>query len=454
VEAPPNSGRNDLYTRAIRQVVANCLYGADINDMAVEMCKLSLWLVSLDRDLPFSFVDDKVFIGNSLLGLTRTDQLRRLHIDPAKAHDETLFGRLIDIDAVLHQATEIRRRLLEEIDETHPARNSTAKRRQLAQFREITSDLRKLADGVVAAGLPLGGKPGKALNEAYENLRIAARTAYPDKGEGDSTFLESLIDRGLKPTVETDYERWKPLHWIIEAPDVMIDNGGFDAVVGNPPFLGGQKLTGAMGTSIRDWFVNNIAAGRRGSADLVAYFFLRATSLLQRNGTLGLVATNTVAQGDTREVGLDAMVTNGFTITRAIQSRSWPATSANLEYAAVWGTLGSVGDVAPRLADGVPVRRISTLLEAAGSAEGNPSRLTENAGIGFQGCIVLGMGFVLDIAEAQEWIGAVTLVVVARQSISRESQPHSSVRPLREAQCYQGRVGLDRSPTRVLPPIR
>lgn len=81
-EDPRNAARKDLYTRAIRQVVANCLYGADINDMAVEMCKLSLWLVSLDRDLPFSFVDDKVFLGNSLLGVTDLNQLRRLHIDP------------------------------------------------------------------------------------------------------------------------------------------------------------------------------------------------------------------------------------------------------------------------------------------------------------------------------------------------------------------------------------
>ena len=82
-EDPANARRHDLYLRAVRQVVANCLYGADINDMAVEMCKLSLWLVSLDRDLPFSFVDDKVFHGNSLLGLTSLDQLRKLHIDPS-----------------------------------------------------------------------------------------------------------------------------------------------------------------------------------------------------------------------------------------------------------------------------------------------------------------------------------------------------------------------------------
>ncbi|MBB1509990.1 class I SAM-dependent DNA methyltransferase [Tessaracoccus sp. MC1756] len=127
---------------------------------------------------------------------------------------------------------------------------------------------------------------------------------------------------------------------------------------------------------------------------------------MQANGTLGLIATNTVAQGDTRAVGLDAMVESGFTITRAIQSRSWPAASANLEYAAVWGTLSEVAATVPRVADDIEVRLISTLLEPSGRAEGNPIRLSENSGIGFIGCYVLGMGFVLPPEEAQEWIAA------------------------------------------------
>ena len=127
---------------------------------------------------------------------------------------------------------------------------------------------------------------------------------------------------------------------------------------------------------------------------------------MQRKGALGLIATNTVAQGDTREVGLDSMAADGFTITRAIQSRSWPAASANLEYAAVWGTFAHVADGVLRVADDIPVRRISTLLEPQGRAEGNPLRLRENAGIAYNGCYVLGMGFVLEAAEAQEWIAA------------------------------------------------
>ena len=259
---------------------------------------------------------------------------------------------------------------------------------------------------MVAAGLTLGGKPGRALDEAYDNLRLAVRSAYPDKGNPDSTFLMELIDSGLTPTVDTDYSRWKALHWVVEAPDVVLDNGGFDAIVGNPPFLGGKKISGAMSTEVREWLVNRVAAETKGNADLVAYFFLRAASLLQAKGTLGLIATNTVAQGDSREVGLDAMVAGGFTITRAIQSRSWPASSANLEYAAVWGTVGPVTDDVPRLADDIEVRSISTLLEAEGRTDGKPARLPENAGTGFQGCILLGTGFVIEPDEARSWIDA------------------------------------------------
>lgn len=396
---------HELQTRAIRRVVATCLYGADINEMAVEMAKLSLWLVSLDPKLPFSFVDDKILHGNSLLGLTSARQLEAMHIDPTRAPRATsLFD--LDVEDVLHRAVRLRERLATEIDNEDPQRSATAKRRQWAEYQALTDQLRTIADGVIAAGLKLGGKPGRALDDAYDRLRMAVADAYPTHGgHPKPERLHQIIDEGLTPTVPTDYERWKPLHWILAVPDVM-QNGGFDAVIGNPPFLGGQKLTGSQGTNTRDWYVNVLADGQRGSADLVAYFFLRATSLLGRRGTLGLIATNTIAQGDTREVGLDRMVAGGFTITRAIQSRSWPSASANLEYAAVWGSTGSVSPESERVSDDLPVHRISTLLEPGGRIEGHPVRLAQNSGIAFIGCYVLGMGFVLEPEEAQHWIAA------------------------------------------------
>ncbi|KUJ68707.1 type II restriction endonuclease subunit M [Streptomyces albus subsp. albus] len=396
---------HELTVHAIRTVVATCLYGADINGMAVEMCKLSLWLVSLDPRLPFSFVDDKVLHGNALLGLTSARQLRELHVDPDAAGSQiSVFD--IDVDGTLERAARLRRQLATEVNDSDPQRSAATKRRQWREYQKITKRLADVADAVIAAGLKWGGKPGKPLREAYGNLRIAIELAYPVGGDDPNrTMLDGILEAGLTPTVATDYARWKPLHWILAVPDVM-ERGGFDAIVGNPPFLGGQKLTGTMGSNVRDWFVHTLANGRKGSADLVAYFFLRAYGLLSRRGGLGLIATNTVAQGDTRQVGLGQLAANGFTITRAIQSRSWPAASANLEYAAVWGTRGAVDHAVPRVADDVEVKRISTLLEPGGRVDGDPVRLTRNTRVAFQGCIVLGMGFVLEADEAADWIEA------------------------------------------------
>ncbi|KNB53516.1 Eco57I restriction-modification methylase domain-containing protein [Streptomyces caatingaensis] len=396
---------HDLHVHAIRTVVATCLYGADINGMAVEMCKLSLWLVSLDPKLPFSFVDDKVLHGNSLLGLTDARQLSELHIDPAVAGSQISILDL-DIDGTLKKAARLRRQLATEVDNKDPQRSAATKRRQWRAYQEHVAQLTDIADSVIAAGLRLGGKPGKKLREAYENLRIAVDLAHPGEREAPNrAMLDGILEAGLTPTVSTDYERWKPLHWILAVPDVM-ERGGFDAIVGNPPFLGGQKLTGTMGTNVRDWFVNILAHGQKGSADLVAYFFRRAYELLSSRGGLGLIATNTVAQGDTREVGLDQLVAQSFTITRAVQSRSWPAASANLEYAAVWGSRDVVVSEVPRIADDIEVKRISTLLEPGGRVVGDPARLAENTGIAYIGCYVLGMGFVLEPDEAVTWIEA------------------------------------------------
>lgn len=396
---------HELRTRAIRQVVATCLYGADINEMAVEMCKLSLWLVSLDPKLPFSFVDDKILCGNSLLGLTSARQLEAMHIDPTKASRATsLFD--LDVEDVLRRAVRLRERLATEVDDADPQRSANTKRRQWDDYQRLTAQLRQVADGVIAAGLKLGGKPGRALDDAYHHLRMAVADAYPAHG-GDPRpeRLQEILREGLTPAVPTDYAQWKPLHWILAVPDV-IQAGGFDAIIGNPPFLGGKKITGAHGTNVRDWYVQVIADGTPGHADLVAYFFLRGLDLLNVRGTLGLIATNTIAQGDTRDVALDRMIESGFAITRAIQSRAWPSSNANLEYAAVWGTVSHLETGAELVCDDLVVRGITSLLEPGGRVGGAPVGLAENFGLAFIGCYVLGMGYVLEPEEAQEWIAS------------------------------------------------
>lgn len=403
----------DLERQALRQVVARCLYGVDINEMAVEMCKLSLWLVSLDEDKPFSFVDDKVFVGNSLLGLTDLRQLKAQHIDPAASTTQRLFeldctgayAGSLDVDTVVKRVTERRQDLASEVSSTDPARSMTTKQRLQHENEEDLKLLTRVADAIVAVGLnpTIGAKPGQGLNEAYSDLAVALGRAFPAEGTGDDSSLKAILERGLTPTVPTDYERWRCLHWPLAMPEVM-ERGGFDAIIGNPPFVGGKGISGAVGGNLREWLVNILAREKRGSSDLVSYFFLRSFALLNRCGVLGLIATNTIGQGDTREVGLDQMVDSGFIITRANQSRSWPSKVVNAEYAAVWGTCGAVSLGVGALCDGARVPRINTSLEPVGRISGHPVRLVENIEIAFIGCNVLGKGFFLDPKEAQEWI--------------------------------------------------
>ena len=206
-----------------------------------------------------------------------------------------------------------------------------------------------------------------------------------------------------------------PFHWPLEFPEVFVERGGFDAFVGNPPFMGGQKITGNVGNDYRDYLVEQLARGKRGSADLCAYFFLRIEGLLRKGGQAGLLATNTIAQGDTREVGLDQLSANGCVIPRAVPSRKWPGT-ANLEVAHVWLRKGRWSS--PFVLDEKTCTGITSMLTEPYTSEldlnpitihaemsvnlhaAKPYSLAANAGKCFQGSIVLGMGFIMEPKEA------------------------------------------------------
>ena len=190
-------------------------------------------------------------------------------------------------------------------------------------------------------------------------------------------------------------------HWPLEFPEVIVKRGGFDAFVGNPPFMGGQKITGNLGTLYRDYLVEHLAGRKRGSADLCAYFLLCASQLMKMSGQSGFLATNTIAQGDTREVGFDQLAAKGCTFHRAMPSRPWPGT-ANLEVAHLWFSRGAW--VGLFILDDEPTFGITPFLSPPSTVTGNPNRLKANESRSFQGSIVLGMGFVLAPVEAQRLI--------------------------------------------------
>ncbi|MFC6505035.1 type IIL restriction-modification enzyme MmeI [Streptomyces plicatus] len=148
-----------------------------------------------------------------------------------------------------------------------------------------------------------------------------------------------------------------------------------------------------------------LAGGKRGSADLVAYFELRVHGLLNDGGQTGLIATNTLAQGDTREVGLDQLERSGVTIRRAIKSAKWPSKSANLSYCAVWTTKARpAGDAEYVLSGEDVLNGITTSLNPGSRVTSWGEPLVENSVMSFIGAYVLGLGFTMRAGEAKVWI--------------------------------------------------
>lgn len=394
---------------AHRLVAERCLYGVDKNPMAVEMAKLSLWLITLAKDRPFSFVDHALRVGDSLLGITDVQQLRVAHLDPKWPRQSTLDLGFDEIEAAVGRALSLRRDLEAFVVRDIP--DAERKARLLADADAALDDARLLGDLVVGAALAQRDDADPITATAVaRNIRVVLdqEAAPADRGFA-RTQLRDLADgwlieqrRAVGEVEEVTWADRDPFHWALELPEVFARRG-FDAIVGNPPFQGGSKITGALGIQYRDYVVRWIADGARGKSDLVAYFYLRAAQLLRVGGGLGLIATNTLAQGDTREVGLDQLTARDWTIYRAIASQPWPG-GANLEMATVWARRGWPSGL--NILDYAEVSAITSSLATRGRVEGRPRRLSESTGRSFLGSYAYGLGFVLSRDEATQMLDA------------------------------------------------
>jgi hypothetical protein len=381
---------------ARRLVAEHCLYGVDVNPLAVEMAKLSLWLVTMDRERPFGFLDDRLVAGDSLLGLASLTQLTTLHAHPD--------GGELSLDTALWEdalglAADLRRQITSHTVVT--ARDVAHKASLLRQARALTEDLTVVADAVTGVGLYAATLSKRRADDAFRALAYRVDTAGDDLAGAlaeDVARVQAGRPAGVTPRA--------PLHWPVAFPEVFADTAtpGFDAIIGNPPFLGGKKISGAMGDNYLAWLARWDGRGVRGNVDLAARFVLRAERLLSPRGQLGYIATNTLVQGDTLEVGLAEAVRRGMTIRRGAPSHPWPSASASLEIVDVWASRAAVAVDGLRVLAGEEVPAIGADLEPVGRVSGRPQRLPENEGVAFIGSYVLGLGFTMSEEQARALI--------------------------------------------------
>ena len=169
-------------------------YGVDKNPVAAEMAKLSLWLTTMARERPFTFLDHAIQVGDSLLGITDIDQLRWLHLDPSQRHGQRGFES-IALDARLKEATELARRLREMSVVT--VRDAGEKRHMHVDLCDKLADLSVIADAVVGAALSTAGKGGGSMADRLDSQVERIRTAL-EEGRSQAereAALETLARR-------------------------------------------------------------------------------------------------------------------------------------------------------------------------------------------------------------------------------------------------------------------
>lgn len=403
----------DPILHARRLVAQRCLYGVDKNPFAVSLAKLSLWLVTLAKDHEFTFLDHALRHGDSLVGLSRR-QIARFHW---AEEEQTTFLSWIVARA---QASRAERAKIREAGDGE----QVAQRAAFWEAEGAIEPARAAGDLVIEAFF--GADKEKARVERVRgNAALLARAIA-----GDGAAITQVVSN--RAAMRQAERPVVPFHWEIEFPEVWEgEGGGFDAIVGNPPFLGGKRISTVLGERNRDWLAA-LHPDASSNADLAAQFYRRVFSLLRPNGAFGLVATNTIAQGDTRAGGLASISKHGGVIYDATRRLPWPGQAA-VVVSVVHVMKGRL--LGPARLDGKRVPKVTAFLFHAGG-DSDPVRLAGNVEGSFIGNYVLGMGFTFDDTNPDA-----TSIAEMRRLIARDPRNAERIFP------YIGGEEVNDSPT-------
>ena len=393
------------FRTAIRDVIKECIYGVDLNPLAVELCKVALWLEAHNPGEPLNFLDHHIKCGNSIVGFVRPEEMEQGI--PEEAF-KTLPGDDKEFAATIRKT------------------NKTERGQRNQQLLNLTSRTEQFKSNLVAVN-----EISKMPERTPEEIRLK-QERYFEHQRGDAWLLNEIaalpIAQFYIPKVEgnrakicTDAQfqrylrgearpqgqiagaavgaaaRKRFFHWFIEFPEI-IERGGFDCILGNPPYLGGQALSGTYGHEFCEYV--RYAYAPTGLSELVVYFLRRICGLLKDQGFTAFITTNSIKDGNVRQDGLERVVEQGGSINFAVRGVKWPG-RANLVVSLVaihkgkWAGRYSL--------DGREVPTITPYFEDSMDG-GAPFDLPENSGRVYQGSIFLGDGFLLSHADAHSMI--------------------------------------------------
>ena len=246
-----------LYQHALRDVIGRCLYGVDVNPMAAELCRVSLWLEALEPGKPLSFLDHHVRVGNSLLGATPA-------LVEAGLPDEA-FKPIQGDDRKVCSALRKRNRLERETGQRDMRRLLAAEpRAEYGSLAALHRDLDEAPDDTLDDVRRKEARfRGLVVSPKHrERQRVAdawcAAFVWPKRAGDESApcvttdALKDLhgdpdaLTPGQRREVELLARRYRFFHWDLAFPEVF-ENGGFDCVLGNPPW---EKVK----LQEREWF--------------------------------------------------------------------------------------------------------------------------------------------------------------------------------------------------------
>ncbi|MFD0625567.1 hypothetical protein ACFQ2K_25280 [Streptomyces sanglieri] len=243
--------RDELLRVARRLVADRCLYGVDRDPMAVELAKLSLWLVTLAKGRPFSFLDHALRCGDSLVGVIDVEQIKAFHLESGARQLSQEVSRALHVtETLLSKAAGLRREI--EATPVHDIRSVHAKTEKLREAEALSERLRLAADAVVGAALAaegisdeeasdltgeekVGGKRGAAqFRDAKES---AKERAYRNRLESVAGLVATALEEDAEvpgssyagKQARGVVDRWltgeratavRPLPWPLEFPEI------------------------------------------------------------------------------------------------------------------------------------------------------------------------------------------------------------------------------------------